>query len=257
MKNNRSRRTVWWIVGLVAVTGIGLCLCFWLVPFYASGQMREFTTSSDYVVPTSFLAWLGFPLAVGVSVYLGVARRKREIEAQNLQKDVDSLKRDAVPGLRNDWLDSLAATEYRSEIEVEIKLIAPLLRYLGYDGSSFSVRVPVQVQMGRKKARGEADWVIWDKASSNSSRKARAIIEAKGPGQALTEVVQGQARSYAYGLNAPLYLLVNGRMIAVYRRGVQSDYCLFESNITDLQECWHELEETIGVNAKTHIQKAG
>jgi hypothetical protein len=128
---------------------------------------------------------------------------------------------------------------YRNEVEVEIKFIYPLMRFLGYGPSELKTRVPVEIQTGRKRTTVVADWVVY-------LEKPYLVIEAKEPGQALSDSVQEQARSYAYGLGAPLYMLVNGKELTVFERRLDADTVLLHSTMNDLIEKWDILESIIG-----------
>jgi len=117
--------------------------------------------------------WVSGPLFFCVSVLLAVIhlkyRRRAKKSEQALTRRITALKylikelkQDALQVSRDEWLKAIGRIDYRNEIEVEVKFIHPLLRFLGYDSNDFQIRVPVTVQVGRQKTRGEADWVIWD-----------------------------------------------------------------------------------------------
>jgi hypothetical protein len=160
---------------------------------------------------------------------------------------VEKLERDALQVSRDEWLKSIRRVNYRNEIEVEVKFIHPLLQFLRYDSQDYQIRVPVTVQVGRKQTRGEADWVIWG-ATSGGKRQAIIVLEAKEPGQQLDTTVQDQARSYAFGLNAPIYVLTNGRQLKVFRRGVQNDTCVVDCDVNAMINSWTMIEQVIGAN---------
>ena len=143
------------------------------------------------------------------------------------------------------WSGHLAVATYRNEIEVEIKFIRPLVRYLGYREENIELRVPMDLQIGTQYIKGEADWVLWDKKTDPTNPSV--VIEAKAPNQALDDKVQGQARSYAFVLNAPVYAITNGKRLRIFRRGIQSDACVIDCNVTtDLLEAWDAIEQAMG-----------
>ena len=164
-----------------------------------------------------------------------------------LKRIVKAFKKDANRPLIDEWLIHIGQTVYRNEIEVEVKFITPLLWFLGYESDDFQLRVPVTMYIGRQQATGVADWVIWDKEIG----KAATIIEAKEPGQSLDEAVQGQARSYAFALKAPMYLLTNGWELKIYQRGVQNDSCIFDCDVNELSRRWEELNNILGADVYT------
>ena len=115
-------------------------------------------------------------------------------------------------------------TLYKSEREVEVKLLHPLFRdILGYPDDDLSWAVPVQMNLGRERRTKEADLV--------AKYKGRNVItvEAKKP----TEPVQahmGQLDSYAFHLQTPYSIITNGRQFIL--RG----YYSFNSRINVIDE---------------------
>lgn len=132
-------------------------------------------------------------------------------------------------------------TLYKSEREVEVKLLHPLFRdTLGYPEDELDWAVPVQMNLGREKKLKEADLV--------AKYKGRNVItvEAKKP----TEPVQahmGQLDSYAFHLQTPYSIITNGRQFIL--RG----YYSFNSRINVIDESvdglasdkWRKLDSLI------------
>jgi hypothetical protein len=52
-----------------------------------------------------------------------------------LEELVQQVRQDALQVSRDEWFESIANASYRKEIEVEVKSIHPLLRFLGYDSN--------------------------------------------------------------------------------------------------------------------------
>ena len=148
-----------------------------------------------------------------------------------------------------EWLSGLTELSYNGEIEVEIKFILPLVKYLGYRESDFKLRQAVLIQIGREKKRIETDWVLYDKSDRN---QIHAIIEAKAPDQPLDNEVQEQARSYAFALGAPVYAITQGKRLQIFRRGIQSDTCIVDCDVGRLGEVWPEIHQEMGVGLGIH-----
>jgi len=146
---------------------------------------------------------------------------------------------------RQEWLKGLTELSYSGEIEVEVKFIHPLVKYLGYRESDFSLRHSVKVRVGREGKRGQADWVLWDR--SKLDHVARAVIEAKAPNQRLDQEVEEQTRSYAFALGAPVYALTDGKRLKVFRFGVQGDTCIVNCEVERLGEYWPRIHEAMGI----------
>ena len=189
------------------------------------------------------------PLILIAVVFVGY-RKYKELTEENdkLEKELRQSKQ-LVNDLRvenrektiAEWFEEVKTATYRNETEVEIKFIYPLLKYLGHPNSNVEIRVPITIQVGRSSNRGEADWVVWNTKADSENRKALFVIEAKAQNQALTTEIQEQTRSYAYALNVPVYLCTNGKRIAIYRRGVESDICVVDCDVKELPDNWSDI----------------
>lgn len=175
-----------------------------------------------------------FP-AVGLAIFVVWLRGRGQVN--RLKADIALINTSAGHYARQQWIETLPALTYRNEIEVEIKFIAPLVTFLGFTPEQIDIRVPIAVQVGRQTSNGQADWVLW----APGRRAPIAIIEAKAPGAPLNGAAQGQARSYAFALNAPLILLTNGRQLELYRRGVQEDQRILSATPGTLARDWPTL----------------
>lgn len=171
-------------------------------------------------------------------------KRKLETKIQELEKRINLLSKNAVADLLGSWCKEVSTEIYSSEIDVEIKFVYLFMRFLGYNMSDLKTRVPIEVPVGRKKVVGIADWVVYN----HQSGRPFLVIEAKEPNQQLNTLVQDQARSYAFGLNAPLYLLTNGKEIVVFERKIENDFCLLNVNVKDLYQQWQTVEQILGKN---------
>lgn len=183
------------------------------------------------------ILWLFIAALVGVVILYNKLRQARNL--------ISSLKVENKERTLEEWLEEIKTTSYRNEIEVEVKFIYPLVEQLGYKNTDFDIRVPVNIQVGRNRSRGEADWVLWNKRSGTDNQQARVVIEAKAPHQDLNEEVQAQARSYAFALNAPIYVNTNGRRIQIFHRGVQGDKCVVDCDVKELSKKWSEIRASL------------
>ena len=182
-------------------------------------------------------------------------REEHRLEIRNLRANMraehQSEIRDLKSQIRNEerirWLESLATRQYLNEVEVEAKFIYPLVRYLGYSDDRFTLRQSVAFMMGSQEAAGEADWVLWHHRPEGRERKPFVIVEAKAPTQNLDDSVVSQARSYAFAMGAPYYLLTNGRQLMLYKRGVEMDERILAVDSANFAQNWKTLEEEIGV----------
>jgi len=163
--------------------------------------------------------------------------KNQEKETRNsLYKALHSAKN----GIREQWVKSISDNIYRNEIEVEFKLIFPLLLFLGYSPNDLQIRVNVNIQVGREKKTPAADWIVW------KDGKPYFVIEAKKPEQTITREVLDQARSYAYGLNLNKYVVTNGKKIEVYIRGNEFDTKILEVSDEQIEDQWENIRHVIG-----------
>ncbi|MBX3000822.1 MAG: type I restriction enzyme HsdR N-terminal domain-containing protein [Caldilineaceae bacterium] len=149
---------------------------------------------------------------------------------------------------RHDWLNHLPGAIYENEAEVEAKFVFPLVQSLGYSVRDFSRRVPVGLRLGEQALAGEADWVLWEAAKPGADPSALAVIEVSAPDQALDDGVQTRARSYAFGVGAPVYLITNGKQLQLFRRDVRTDPLLLECKVEEFAACWQHLYDLLGVH---------
>ena len=163
-------------------------------------------------------------------------------ERDRLAAELPPLRRQNADYQRHIWLTTtLPALTYRNEIEVELKFIGPLLQHLGFSPSQVDLRVPVSVQVGRQGHNGSADWIVWEPDHT----RPLVVIEAKRPKESLNGTAQGQARSYAFALGAPMFLLTNGSRLQIYRRGVQSDQLTVNCTVEEMVEQWPNIVEAL------------
>ncbi len=135
-------------------------------------------------------------------------------------------------------LESVSWPRSTPEVEVEAKFVFQLLKYLGYDESMMELRTSVPVKEGSRNSVITADWVARDE-----HEHALVVIEAKAPRKALTEDVRKQARSYAFRLGAPIYMITNGVSLQVFCLGVVEDRCLVNCEVSQLADSWEQIEK--------------
>lgn len=136
--------------------------------------------------------------------------------------------------------DSMGETDVREEI------IAPLLRHLGYQSGTPNNVIREQylsypqLSLGRRKPtdpflRGKADYIC------DVGGLVKWVIEAKAPGEALDEVTEEQAWSYANHpeIRAVYFVMTNGYEFRLYQtnRGSKAGAlfeCTYEQMATNL-----------------------
>ena len=106
--------------------------------------------------------------------------------------------------------------EMKTEEDVKIKHLLPLLESKGYNISHCDFEKSIEVQEGRKKKQIFADAVVY---SASDKRAPLILCETKSPSEILSKSVKEQAISYARLLPriAPLVLITNGLQTQVYQ----------------------------------------
>jgi len=158
-------------------------------------------------------------------------------------------EREAFLSCLSEWLVTVPNLQFRTEIEVEIKFVYPLVTFLGYSDDDLFVRAPTKWAFGSGQLlEGAADWAVYDPSPAQGSRP-KFIIEAKKPTVSIDESVQSQARSYAVALGAPYYLVTNGRSIHLYEFALTGDRCILACDARQLPKFWSTLERYIGASS--------
>jgi len=114
-----------------------------------------------------------------------------------------------------DSWERLASAAADNEATVELQLVLPLLKLLGYGREDIAPKHPVIFQEGRRGRRHEADFSIFN-GQGRSKADALLVVEAKKAGEALADASL-QAESYAASLGAPFLLCTNGDAIEVWQ----------------------------------------
>jgi type I restriction enzyme M protein len=107
-------------------------------------------------------------------------------------------------------------SDYKSEEDVKIQFLLPLLRDHGYKDACVRFEEAIKVQEGRKEKTIFADAVVY---ASPKSDAPLILCETKAPGELLDRRVKEQAISYARLLPriVPLVLITNGDQVQVFQ----------------------------------------
>ncbi len=143
------------------------------------------------------------------------------------------------------------------ETDVREEIIAPLLRHLGYRSGTLHNVIREQhlsypqLALGRRKAgdpflRGKADYIC------EAGGQVRWVIEAKAPGEALDQLVEEQAWSYAnhQEIRAVYFVVTNGREFKLYQTNRGPDApALFECAYAEMPERLVTIENLLSPTA--------
>ena len=203
----------------------------------------------EYVDIGAFVMGCSVAGATSMCTGLGLCYRKKvfkhhfqEIEALQSAKiaEIEKLQSAKIVEIeklrRKRWFHSLARPPWQDnapEVEIEVKFVFPFLEFLGYRTDEMQLQVAVPLQEGSQPTVLKTDWVLRD-----ANRNALVVVEAKAPCKTLDEAAREQARSYAFRLAAPVYILTNGKQIQIFHLGVVEDRCLISCSTSQLAENW-------------------
>lgn len=147
----------------------------------------------------------------------------------------------------SDFWNTIPAN-FTNEADVELRLVVPLLKALGYEPDDIASKYPVEFREGRVGRRPEADFVCFN-GPLHTRNTSLVVIEAKSPGETLPNG-KSQGESYAANLKAPLLILTNGEQIEVWQlKATQDSERVFEGPISALGANRGTVEQLLGKRA--------
>jgi hypothetical protein len=155
----------------------------------------------------------------------------------------------------NEWFHELKSREFESEREVETYFVVPLLEKLGYEYDDIVIGYPVEMFIGTRSTKTEADLVVFD-GQSRERKDVLLIIEAKKSDKDISEDHIAQAKSYAQVLMPACYIVTNGQRIKVFlfNGSLAPDECVMDFDRSILIEKWDDLYHNASKNA-TFLRK--
>ncbi|WP_454650531.1 NACHT domain-containing protein [Bradyrhizobium liaoningense] len=132
-----------------------------------------------------------------------------------------------------DFWNSYPSNGFRSEADVELRLVQPLLAALGYGTDDLESKPSVIFREGRPGRRPEADYIAFYGAEHNRNTSL-LVVEAKAPGESLA-FGKDQGESYATNVRAPLLLLTNGEALVVWQwQATMESTCVLDIPVSSL-----------------------
>ena len=153
-----------------------------------------------------------------------------------------------VPPPQGTWFAQAYGARYRSEKEVDIRFVLPLLHHLGYEEADRADGFWLPINLGSKVTRVQIDFVCFAGQDPNPSN-CLLLVETKSPGTPL-HCGLNQARSYAQFMKPLRLLLTNGDEIEIWRcNSSTEDICMFKCTKYDLYKRFDELAAVVGRSA--------
>jgi hypothetical protein len=152
----------------------------------------------------------------------------------------------------NEWFQEMISRDFESEREVETYFVVPLLEELGYEYDDIVIGYPVEMFIGTRRTKTEADLVLFN-GRSRERKDALLIVEAKKSDKDIKEDHIEQAKSYAQVLMPACYIVTNGMKIQVFlfNGSLAPDECILDFDRSMLIEKWGELYQ--GVSKKATV----
>jgi type I site-specific restriction endonuclease len=144
-----------------------------------------------------------------------------------------------------DFWDKLPIKDLTSEADVELRLVEPLLRALGYEDEDIASKYRVAFQEGRVGRPQEADYVCFAGPLKNRDTSL-LVVEAKKRGEALPPG-KAQGESYARNLLTPVLVLTNGEAIEIWQlQPTQESVCVLNISVDSLLSERGRIEQLLG-----------
>lgn len=138
-----------------------------------------------------------------------------------------------------EWFEKMIAREYESEREVETYFVAPLLEELGYNYDDIFIGCPVEIPVGKKSTKTEADFVVFN-GSGREKNNVLMVVEAKKTDILKKDICQ--AWSYAKELFPACFIVTNGNRIIVFKvNNMKAPDLLMDFDKSMLRENWRKL----------------
>ncbi len=146
------------------------------------------------------------------------------------------------------WITKILKAELRNEREVESRFIIPILENLGYTQRDRYEEMPIIIQVGSKRNRVKADFVLYAKNERKLKDVELLVVEGKNPTKrSLSEAVE-QVRSYSQALYCHFGMVTNGNEIKVlqfFNHIGKKPKVVFKCNRDELKTNFSKLEKLI------------
>ncbi|HEX7119813.1 MAG TPA: type I restriction enzyme HsdR N-terminal domain-containing protein [Longimicrobiales bacterium] len=163
-------------------------------------------------------------------------------------------KVDLPEGWQDDeWFTRMLKLELRTEKEVEIKFIVPLLKRLGYEDEDRFDGMPVPAAHGSRATTLVIDFAVFNSASDALRSQPLLTVEAKHETRFRKQKeianARNQAQSYCLWTQCDFFMVTDGRTIEVFdltRRTLSGVGPVFSCGRHELKEAFPNLYRLIG-----------
>ena len=217
-------------------------------------QITEILFEKSIIVHPSIMK-IGdnWPLKFDDQVYLSLL---------TMDSSINAASSDAFPENWNSdgWFDSLSGKIFRTEKEVESKLLLPLLTRLGYTESDRYDGMPVSGAYGSRKKALEVDYGLFNKDNISLAGQVLLIAEAKKESRLVKSVeldnARNQVRSYGVFSGCLFGLITDAKIIEVISlypiMDNNGDIEIFKCGLDELKKNFGELYKLVSKESLTH-----
>ncbi len=164
-----------------------------------------------------------------------------------------------APGWNADgWFDGLGSLELRTEKEVGIKFVVPLLSRLGFSDQDRFDGMPIKASHGSRETTLVIDHAVFNSRLETLKTQPLLTVEAKRDSYLLTprqlDQAHNQAKSYCFWAQCRFFMITDGQRVHVYRVGrgsFDNIESLFEAAREGLRDCFADLYALVSKQSLT------
>ena len=156
------------------------------------------------------------------------------------------------------WFNRIADLDLRTEKEVEIKFIVPLLTRLGYEDDDRYDGMPVPAAHGSRKTTLIIDFALFNSKLSSLHNQPLLTVEAKREGRLVKQRelmnAHNQAKSYCLWAQCDFFMVTDSRTLQIFHvsRGYLDELTpLFSCERNELPERFGDLYSRISKDVLT------
>ena len=146
-----------------------------------------------------------------------------------VDKQVDSMNMPSTQAWNADgWFDRIVLSALRTEKEVEIKFIVPLLSKLGYSDDDRYDGMPIRAAYGSRATTLVIDFALFNAELESLRNQPLLTVEAKHEHRLVNTkevtAAHNQAKSYSLWTQCDFFMVTDSRLLQVFyltRRGLQ------------------------------------
>jgi len=179
-----------------------------------------------------------------------------------VDKQVDSMNVPSTQAWNADgWFDRIVLSALRTEKEVEIKFIVPLLSKLGYSDDDRYDGMPIRAAYGSRATTLVIDFALFNAELESLRNQPLLTVEAKHEHRLVktkeVTAAHNQAKSYSLWTQRDFFIVTDSRLLQVFeltRRGLQGpepEVPVFSCERVELKEQFPKLYSLVSKEVLT------